>query len=67
MYRLWCEWNIGENNKIFSTLEAGEVWLRANPAVAEMAADEELTVDEYIDAGFGDWGYFAWETLEIIQ
>lgn len=67
MYRLWSEWDIGEGNKIFATLEAGEAWLQANPIVAEMAADEELTVDEYIDSCFNDWGYFAWETLEIIQ
>lgn len=67
MYRLWSEWDIGEGNKIFATPEAGEAWLRANQTVAEMAADEELTVEEYIDAGFNHWGYFAWETLEVIQ
>ena len=67
MYRLWSEWDIGEGNKICATPEAGEAWLRANQTVAEMAADEELTVDEYIDTCFNDWGYFSWETLEIIQ
>ena len=67
MYRLWSEWDIGESNKIFATPEAGETWLRSNQTVAEMAADEELTVEEYIDTCFNDWGYFAWETLEIIQ
>lgn len=67
MYRLWCEWDIGENNKIFTTMKVGEAWLRANPAVAELAADEQLTVEEYIDAGFNHWGYFAWENLEVIQ
>ncbi len=67
MYRLWSEWDIGEGNKIFATLEAGEAWLQANLNVAEMAQDEELTVDEFIDNCFNDWGYFAWETLEVIQ
>lgn len=52
MYRLWSEWDIGEGNKIFATLEAG---------------DEQLTVDEFIDNCFNDWGYFSWETLEVIQ
>ena len=67
MYRLWSEWDIGEGNKIFTTMKVGEAWLRANQTVAEMAADEELTVDEYIDTCFNDWGYFSWETLEVIQ
>ena len=67
MYRLWSEWDIGEGTKIFATPEAGEAWLRANQTVAEMAADEELTVEEYIDTCFNDWGYFSWETLEIVQ
>ena len=67
MYRLWSEWDIGEGNKVFATLEAGEAWLRANPIVAEMAADEELTVEEYIDNCFNAWGYLAWETVEVIR
>lgn len=67
MYRLWSEWDIGESNKVFATPEAGEAWLRSNQVVAELAADEELTVDEYIDGCFNDSGFFSWETLEIIK
>ena len=67
MYRLWSEWDIGEGNKIFTTLEAGEAWLRANPIVAEMAYDEQLTMEEYIDSCFNDFGYLAWEPVEVIQ
>lgn len=67
MYRLWSEWCIGEDNKIFATPEAGEAWLRANQTVAEMAADEEMSVDEFIDSCFNEFGYFSWETLEIIK
>jgi hypothetical protein len=66
MYRLWSEWDIGEGNKIFATPEAGEAWLAENPHVVKLAAEEQLTVDEYIDTCFNDWGYFGWETLEII-
>lgn len=67
MYRLWSEWDIGESNKIFATPEVGEAWLRSNQVVAKLAANDGLTVEEYIDGGFNDSGFFSWETLEIIE
>jgi hypothetical protein len=65
MYRLWSEWDIGEDNLVFATLESGMAWLRASAAVAEMAEDDYQSVDECIQSCF-DEGYFSWETLEVI-
>ena len=65
MYRLWSEWDIGETNVVFASKEAGLAWLRANPEVADMAAEDKESVDECIDDCFYQ-GYFSWETLEVI-
>lgn len=65
MFRLYSEWDIGETNLVFASKEAGLAWLRTNPDVAEMAAEDKQTIDECIYGCFYD-GYFNWETLEVI-
>ncbi len=57
---------MGEGNLVFATLESGMAWLRASAVVAEMAAEENESVDEYIQGCF-DEGYFDWEQLEVIE
>ncbi len=66
MFRLWSEWDIGESNLVFATREAGMAWLRTNTDVAEMAAEDNQSVDECIQDCF-DCGYFDWEALEVIE
>lgn len=67
MFKLWSEWDIGENNLIFANKDAGMRWLQNNPAVAEIAElNKDSTIDACIAACFDD-GYFSWETLEIIE
>lgn len=66
MYRLWSEWDIGEGNLVFASLQAGMAWLHASAAVAEIAAEDNQSVDECIQSCF-DEGYFNWETLEVIE
>jgi len=65
MYRLWSEWDIGEGDAVFTTQEAGMKWLHNNANVAEMAQDDECSVDEEIQSCFDD-GFFSWQKLEII-
>lgn len=66
MFRLWSEWDIGEENVVFATLEAGMAWLRSNPDVVYMATVDAQSVDECIQECF-DEGYFNWEPLEVIS
>jgi len=66
MYRLWSEWDIGESNLVFASKEAGLDWLRTNPVVAEIAAEENESVEQFTQGCF-DEGYFSWEQLEVIE
>jgi len=66
MFRLWAEWDIGEQNLIFASKEAGMRWLDDNLHVNEMACEENKKVSDYIIGCFGD-GYFSWQKLEIIE
>jgi hypothetical protein len=66
MYRLWSEWDIGEGYLIFTSKDAGMRWLRENPAIAEIAQEDNCSIDDCIVSCF-DEGFFNWETLEIIQ
>jgi hypothetical protein len=65
MYRLWSEWDIGEASIVFGSLDSGVAWLHANPVVAELAAEDNQSVDECIQQCF-DEGYFTWEIMEVI-
>lgn len=65
MIRLWSEWEVGEGNKIFATPEACETWLAANHTIAELAAQEQESIEDFIDACFNN-GYFTMETVEVI-
>lgn len=66
MYRLWSEWDIGEDGLIFATQEAGMRWLQGNPHVAEIAEEDKATVADCIASCF-DEGFFSWQKLEIIK
>lgn len=66
MYRLWSEWDIGEDGLIFADKEAGMRWLQSNAAVAEIAQEDNTDIETCIAACF-DEGFFSWQTLEIIQ
>lgn len=66
MFRLWSEWDIGENNLIFASREAGVRWLYDNAAIQEMAEDERAVVSAYVETLFAD-GYLAWEAVEVVQ
>lgn len=63
---LWSDWDVGENNKVFASKEAGLKWLQNNPTVAELAAEDEMPVDEAIQSYFLE-GFMTWQQLEMIE
>lgn len=63
---LWSEWDVDENNKVFTSTEAGLRWLQNNPTVARLAAEDEMPVDEAIQSYFLD-GFMGWKQIEIIE
>lgn len=65
MYRLCTRWDIGESKIVFATQEAGMAWLQGSAVIAEMAAEDNQAVDEFITTCF-DEGVFSWEALEVI-
>ena len=66
MFKLWSEWDIGEDGVIFANKEAGLEWLRANQAVAEIASEDNTSVEACIESCFSD-GLFCWQEVTIIQ
>ena len=66
MFRLWSEWDIGEQNIVFASREVGMRWLHANEAIKEMADDENAEVPSFVEGLFEE-GYLNWEAVEVIQ
>lgn len=66
MFRLWSEWDIGEGLCIFATYEAGLNWLRTNQSVAEIAREDNVSIEACIESCFAD-GLFCWQEVTIIQ
>jgi hypothetical protein len=66
MYKLWSEWDIGEELCIFATHEAGLNWLRENQSVSEIAREDSVSIEACIESCFAD-GLFCWQEVTIIQ
>lgn len=66
MFRLWSDWDIGEDNLIFVSKEAGIRWLQSNEVVAEIAAEDGCSIDDFITDCF-DNQCFSWKAMEVIQ
>jgi hypothetical protein len=66
MLRLWSEWDIGEGNLVFASKQALISWLHVNEAVAEMAAEEQSSPQDFVATCF-DEVYFSAETLTVIN
>lgn len=65
MFKLYCDWDIGEGGLVFRSRESAIAWLRTNPEIEEMAEENGQTVDEHIKECF-DEGYFQLEELAVI-
>ena len=66
MYRLWSEWDIGEGDKVFESKDAGMRWLLQNKVVAEIATEDGVTVEAFLEQCFEE-GYYSWHRLQIID
>jgi hypothetical protein len=66
MLRLWSEWDIGEGNLVFASKQALMDWMHASEAVAEMAAEDQMSVEELV-SNYYDEGFFSDETLTVIN
>jgi hypothetical protein len=66
MFKLSSEWDIGEENLIFATVEAGMSWLQDNLHVYDMARDDNQSIAIFIASCFAD-NLFSWKKLEIVE
>jgi hypothetical protein len=66
MFRLWSEWDIDEENIVFTSKEVGMQWLRDNQVVAEIASEDGASIEACIESCFAD-GLFCWQEVTIIQ
>jgi len=48
--RLWCEWDIGQENLVFKSAESANTWIRNNSCIKEMASEAEMSVDDYVQS-----------------
>ncbi len=47
-YKVWSEWDIGEDNVVFSSYDAARDWLEENTSIKDM---NDGTVFELMSAG----------------
>jgi hypothetical protein len=66
MVRLWSEWDFGESNLIFASKQSGMNWLSNHEEIAQLAAQEATSLDNWIAECF-DQGYFSWEEVQIVE
>ena len=66
MVKLWCEWDIGQENIVFLSAESANAWVRSNSCIEEMASEAEMSVDDYVQSLIDD-GLVSTTPLEIIE
>ena len=64
MKRLWCEWDIGAEDLVFTSTGAAYAWLADNATVQEMIGpgEEFANVGDIFDAGL-----MGFTDLEVID
>lgn len=56
MYKLWCEWDFGQDDFIFTSQKAAFDWLKNDANFKEILKDDDTTLQDYIDDGLvGTW------------
>jgi hypothetical protein len=48
MYRLDCEWEVGQEDLIFASIGAATKWLRTNLTLIEMAKEGDKDIVSYL-------------------
>jgi predicted TPR repeat methyltransferase len=66
MKRIWCEWDIGEENLIFESAEAARRWLHCNVYMQEMADEARQPVEAYVEELF-DQSYLDLFDVRVIS
>lgn len=54
MFNIWCEWDVGQENLIFTTEKAARNWLSLNQSLEECFEDGlegEAAIQDLQDAG----------------
>ena len=53
MFRIWCEWDIGERDVYFHTEELAKEWLENNEGLKEILEDGDTLDDLFADSYVG--------------
>lgn len=64
--RVWCEWDIGNQNIVFKSAEVANAWIRANSSIEEMAGEAETSVDDYVESLI-DEGLIGTTKVQLIE
>lgn len=59
LIRYWCEYDYGQENVVFTSVEAGQNWMSAR--ITEQG-DEEITFTNLLENGL-----IGWETVSLIS
>jgi hypothetical protein len=51
VYRVWCEWDVGQDEGFFETEQSANEWIVTNPHLYEMAEDYNCTIADLIEDG----------------
>lgn len=61
MWTIWCEWNIGHEGLVFSSIEKAREWCRHSSTLKECFFDGGNSIEELEN----DQGLLGFEELEV--
>lgn len=66
MKRIWCEWDIWQEDLIFRDEAAAMRWMHLNPILLKMAEEEGLDFEAYLH-GLMDNGLIGLDDVHVIE
>lgn len=52
VYKLWCEWDVGQDGVVFASTHAAKQWVEFNDHLLEMVENGDIeSIDDLYDAG----------------
>lgn len=50
-FKVWCEWNIGQENLVFLSKTKANEWLGSNENLSEILEDDDRSIDDLFEQG----------------
>lgn len=61
MIKIWCEWDVGQDDLIFTDTTAARAWINNNGNIDDIVKDGDFSID-----GLFEQGLIGYQSLRLV-